>query len=95
MTIIYDVIAKRHRMWDGSPSSKPNVTLFYDEDREKAIKFMNNYRKTNGYTIKENAGTFTIADLILRERLATGEMISETPYRDLFDVYGNRINEKK
>ena len=95
MTIIYDVIAKRHRLRDGSQSNKTDVILFYDEDREKAIKFMNNYRKTNGYAIKENGGTFSIADIVLRERLATGELISETPYRDLFDIYGNRRKEKK
>lgn len=87
-TIIYDVIAKRHR-----GSSRPNVVLFYDHDREKAIKFMGNYRIKNGYSVRDSDGVFTIADIILRERYSTGEVISEKLYREIFDIYGNRIEE--
>lgn len=87
MTLIYDVIAKRHR-----GSSRPDVVLFYDEDRETSIKFMQKYDKANGFTITEKDGKSTIADIILRERTATGEKISDTPYIELFDVYGKRIN---
>ncbi len=86
MTIIYDVIAKRYE-----GSSRQDVVLFYDEDREKAIAFMKKYRMQNGYSIHESDGRFTIADIILRERLATGEEISKKSYREFFDVYGNRM----
>lgn len=77
--IIYDVIAKR---FDGS--SRPNVVLFYDMDRKVAVNFMKKYGKEYGFTIMDEDGRFTIANLILREREATGEVISETPYIELF-----------
>lgn len=88
MTIIYDVVAKRHR-----GSSQNDVVLFYDEDREKAIKFIGDYDKKNGFTITEKGGRSTIANIILRERKSTGEVISETPYIKLFDELGNRRKE--
>ena len=86
MTMIYDVIAKRH-----STSSSPNCVLYYDEDRDTSIKYMRDYAKKNGFTIYDKDGRFSIADIILRERTATGEEISVTPYRGLFDIFGNRI----
>ena len=82
---VYDVVAKRHK-----GSSQSDVVLFYDEDKEKAIKFMGNYNKKNGFTIEEKNGKFTISNIILRERERTGKVISETPYINLFDVCGNR-----
>lgn len=82
MTVIYDVILKRHR-----PSSQSDVCIFYDEDREKAIKEMHRYVKTNGFSIKEKEGTFSIADIVLRERVSTGKVISEKPYHELFDIF--------
>lgn len=88
MTIIYDVVAKRHR-----PSSRPDVVLFYDEDRETAIEFMRDYGRKNGFTIEDKEGRFTIADIILREREATGKLISETSYIKIFDGLGNRRKE--
>lgn len=88
MTKIYDVVAKRYR-----GSSRSDVVLFYDEDIENAIRFMHDYDKKNGFTIYEKDGRFSIADIILREREATGKVISETPYRKLFDVYGNRLKD--
>lgn len=90
MTIIYDVIAKRH---EGSIRS--DVILFYDEDKETSIKFMNKYDKQNGFTIVEKEGRFTIADIILRERTATGEEISRKSYIELFDVFGKRRKEEQ
>lgn len=87
MTIIYDVIAKRHK---GSP--RPDIVLFYDEDREEAIKFMSQYRRKHGFTIEEKEGRFSIADLILRERESTGKLISETQYCKLFNVFDKRIS---
>lgn len=90
MTVIYDVILKRH-----TGSSRSDVCVFYDEDKEKVIKAMADYDKKNGFSIYEKDGRFSIANIILRERQSTGEVISETPYRNLFDVYGNRIKENK
>lgn len=85
MSIIYDVIAKRHR-----GTNKPNVCVFYDEDKEKALKAMRDYDKKHGFCIETSEGTFSIADLVLREREATGKVISETSYHELFDINGNR-----
>lgn len=88
--IVYDVIATRFH-----PGIRPEVVLFYDEDKEKAIKFMNDHMKKNGYSISETDGRFPIADIILRERTGTGEEISRRPYKDFFDVYGNRLKEEQ
>ena len=92
--MVYDVILKRH-----CGSSRSNVCIFYDEDREVTIKEMQRYNKKHGFSIDEKDGTFTIADIILRERKPTGEVISETPYIELFDGSGNRrkwgVKDKK
>ena len=90
MTIIYDVIAKRH-----SGNSRPYVVLFYDEDKETAIKFMGKYDKQNGFTITEKDGRFTIADIILRERTSTGEEISRKSYIEIFDECGKRRKDEQ
>lgn len=90
MTKIYDVIAKRY-----NENSRPDVILFYDEDRETAIKFMRDYKKKNGFTIYEKDGWFTIKNIILRERYSNGEEISRKSYIELFDIFGNRKEEKQ
>lgn len=84
--MIYDVILKRH-----SGCSRPNVCIFYDEDREKSIKEMQKYAKEHGFSIVEKDGRFTIADIVLRERKSTGGIVSETSYRELFDALGKRL----
>lgn len=81
MTKIYDVIAKRHE-----GSSQPDICLFYDDDREEAIKFIEKYDKKHGFSIDEKGNTYSIADIILRER----ESGTEITYRELFDMYGKR-----
>jgi len=81
--MIYQVIAKRQ-------PHRPNVILFYDEDREEAIKFLKQYRQQYGYSIKDRMGTFTVADLILREKTYTGDTISDMSYAEIFDINGNR-----
>ena len=86
MTKIYDVIAKRH-----SGGIRPDVCLYYDDDREQAMEFMSKYCKKNGFSIKEKEGTFSIANLLLIERESTGEKISEKTYRDLFNIHGQRL----
>lgn len=86
-SVIYDVILKRH-----NGSSRPDVCIFYDEDKELDIAAMANYDRKNAFTITEKDGRFSIADIILRERKPTGEVISEKPYREIFDtVTGKRI----
>ena len=86
---VYDVILKRH-----SGSNRKNVCIFYDEDKELAIKKMAEYVKKNGFTITEEDGRFSIATIILRERKPTGEIIKETPYHEIFDtVTGKKIKE--
>lgn len=75
---IFDVILKRHR-----GSSREDVCIFYDEGKALAVKKMLDYVKRNGFTITEKDGRFTIADVILRERKPTGEVISETSYYKL------------
>lgn len=85
--VIYDVILKRH-----NGSSRPNVCIFYDEDKELSIAAMADYGKKNGFSITEKDGRFSIADIILRKRKSTGEVISETSYHKIFDtVTGKRI----
>ena len=85
--VIYDVILKRH-----NGSSRHNVCIFYDEDKELAIDAMANYCKKNGFSIIEKDGRFSIADIIIRKRKYTGEIISETSYHKIFDtVTGKRL----
>lgn len=85
MTMIYDVVAKRH-----NTETKPDVVLFYDEDRETSIKAMRKYCRENGFTITEGKYRFSIANLVIRERESTGKTVSETQYADIFDIYGRR-----
>lgn len=85
MTMIYDVVAKRH-----NTETKPDVVLFYDEDREVAISAMRKYCRENGFTITEGKNRFTIANLVIRERESTGKTVSETQYADIFDIYDRR-----
>ena len=83
----YSVVLKRHK-----GSSRPNVIIFRDEDREKAIKEMAKYRKANGYAVQDHDGKFTIADILLveQESIVGAPVLSVTSYHEIFDVYGNR-----
>ena len=78
----YSVILKRY---DGS--ARPDVVIFQDEDRDKALKEMRKYRQRNGYSVQDKDGWFTIADIVLveKEPIAGAPVISETPYRELFN----------
>ena len=78
---IYDFVLKRHR-----GSSRKDVCVFYDEDKELVVKKMGEYVKKNGFTITEKDRRFTIADVILRERKPTGEVIGETSYIEIFNT---------
>lgn len=78
----YSVILKRHK-----GSARPNVCIFRDEDRNKALKEMRRYCKQNGFSVHDRDGWFTIADIVLEEKepIAGAPIISETPYRALFE----------
>lgn len=83
----YSVILKRH-----TGSTRPDVILFQDEDREKAITAMRKYCKTNGFTVQDPDGRFTIATIILveKEPIVGAPVISSTPYHELFDHLDKR-----
>ena len=78
----YSVILKRHK---GSP--RPDVCVFMDESRDKALKEMRKYRQNNGYSVHDRDGWFTIEDIVLveKEPIVGAPVISVTPYRELFN----------
>ena len=79
----YSVILKRYK-----GSARPDVCVFRDEDRNKALREMQKYRQKNGFSVHDKDGWFTIADIVLieQEPIAGAPIISETPYRELFEV---------
>ena len=86
----YSVILKR---FEGS--NRPDVCIFRDESREKAIKAMRDYDVKNGFSILEADGRFTIANILLveKEPIVGAPVLSVTPYCDLFNCIGNRKKE--
>lgn len=85
--IEYSVILKRHK-----GSTRPNVEIFRDENRERAIKEMDKYCKANGFTVQDRDGRFTVADIVLieKEPIFGSPVLSETPYIAIFDECGRR-----
>lgn len=73
------------------PDSELYITMFYDEDKELVIKEMDRYCKTNGFSYTDRGKCFSCADLVLTEETPTGQILSVTPYREIFDIYGKRI----
>ena len=91
MTILYDVLLKQQHYapvtgYYGEPKY---ICIFYDEDRKKALKEMQKYVKRQGFTTPDRQ--FTVADVVLRERTATGEEISITPYHKLFNTITDEL----
>ena len=88
----YSVILER---FEGS--ARPDVCIFRDESREKAIKAMRDYDAKNGFSIYDADGHFTIADILLveKEPVVGAPVLSVTPYCELFDCCGNRKKEEK
>ena len=86
--IEYSVMLKRF-----PGSSRPDVCIFRDEDREKAINAMAQYDKKYGFSIHDSDGHFTIASihLVEKEPIVDAPIISELAYHELFDHLGNRI----
>ena len=85
--IEYSVMLKRF-----PGSTRPDVCIFRDEDREKAISEMAKYAKQNGFSIYDRDGHFTIAtiSLVEKEPIVGAPVISEMKYHELFDHLGNR-----
>ena len=86
MTIIYDVLLEQmdYEPVIGYHGEPKYICIFYDEHRKKALKEMQKYVKQNGFVTPDKKQT--IADVVLRERKSTGEVISITPYHKLFNV---------
>lgn len=85
--IEYSVMLERHR-----GSTRPNVCIFSSYDREESLREMRKYVKQNGFTVYDNDGRFTVADVVLiaKEPIVGAPIISETSYCELFDIYDNR-----
>ena len=83
----YSVMLERHK-----GSSRTDVCVFSDYDRETAIAEMGAYRKKNGFSVYDHDGRFTVADIVLvaREPVVGAQIISRTPYIKIFDIYGER-----
>lgn len=73
-------------------SHRPDVCIFRDEDREKAIREMHSYGMKNGFTVKDNDGTYTIAtiELVEKEPIHGAPVLSVMAWHELFDENGNR-----
>lgn len=91
MTVIYDVLLKQqyYEPVIGYCGEPKYICVFYDGDRNEALKAMRQYVKEFGFVTPDKKST--VADVVLRERGATGEMISITPYCKLFDIDGKLI----
>lgn len=87
----YSVMLKRYK-----GSDRPDVCIFFDEDREKAIAAMRKYVKENGFTVKDPDGRFSIAGirLVEKERIVGAPVLSETAYYQIFDELDQRRKEE-
>ena len=91
MTIIYDVLLKqqKYRPVIGYYGDPKYICIFFDEDRKKALKEMQKYVKKKGFVTPD--GKQTVANVVLREREATGRLISITPYCKLINPATDEI----
>ena len=91
MTIIYDVLLEqRHYKPVTWYYCEPKyICIFYDEDKKRVLKEMQKYVKQNGFVTPDKQ--FTVADVVLRERKATGEVIGITPYHKLFNTITDEL----
>lgn len=91
MTLIYDVLLEQLHCkpvtgYFGEPKY---ICVFYDEDKKKALKEMQRYVKKNGFVTPDKK--YAVADVVLREREATGKVISITPYHKLFNTITDEL----
>ena len=92
VTIIYDVLLERYEHYDpviGYCGEPKYTCIFYDEDKKKSLKEMQKYVKRQGFTTPDRQSI--VADVVLRERTATGKIISITPYHKLFDTVTDEL----
>lgn len=87
----YSVILKRY-----PGSSRPDVCIFQNEDREKAIAEMQKYVKKNGFIVNDSDGRFTIESirLVEKEPIVGAPILSEMSYGQIFDIYDERRKEE-
>ena len=78
----YQVMLKRHQ-----GSSRPDVCIFRDENRDAALRAMRNYGKTYGFCVADPDGRHTIADIVLieKEPIHGAPVLSTRSYWELFD----------
>lgn len=88
----YSVVLKRFNAPD-----RPDVIVFQDENREKAISFMRDYVKRNGFSVYESDRRFSISDihLVEKEPIYGSPVISELSYHEFFDYLGRRKENKE
>ena len=86
MTSIYYVLLKEqnYKPVIGYYGDPKYTCIFYDENRNKALKRMQEYVKKNGFVSFDKK--HALADVVLEERESTGKSISITPYHKLFDT---------
>lgn len=75
----YHVMLKRYR--------EPDVCIFRDEDRKRALEEMRKYDRENGFSFVDRHGhRFTIRDIVLMEKepIVGAPILSETSYHELF-----------
>lgn len=91
MTLIYDVLLEQlhYKPVTGYFGEPKYICVFYDEDKKKALKEMQRYVKKNGFVTPDKK--YTVADVVLREREATGKVISITPYYKLFNTITDEL----
>ena len=90
--IEYSMMLRRY-----AGSSRPDVCVFRDEDREKAVREMGRYVDKYGFSVQDHDGRYTIADvtLLAKEPVAGAPVISETPYICIYDENGRRRPERQ
>lgn len=84
--IIYDVLLKQqhYKPIEGHVGESKHICVFYDESKNTALNAMQKYVKKNGFVTPDKQ--FSVADVVLRERKSTGEVISITSYCKLFNT---------
>jgi len=68
-------------------SSRPDVCVFRDEDRKKAIREMARYVRENGFSVQDKDGRYTISTVTLLEKepIAEAPVISELTWHELYE----------
>ena len=91
--IIYDVLLEQrdYKPIVGYVGEPKYICVFCDESRKAALKAMRDYVKKNGFVTPDKQST--VADVVLRERKTTGEVINITTYHKLFNTVTGELWE--